>query len=117
MQPEESTVKLHAPIPLQGQSPLLYSELNSYPQIELEHGNQHNLDPMYCPEGQTTFPTPSELMADLASRGNSSSSLDEFAFDTHSEPARKARRRAMTQSVGFVPTDPFVSFFLKQNCR
>ena len=115
IQPEENTVKLHAPIPVQGQFPLLYSDLDSYPQME-EHDFSSStraleevpLNPMYCPEGQPTFPTPSELMADLASRGNSSSSLDEFASDMHSEPARKARRRAMAQSVGFVPTDPFV---------
>ncbi|KAG6842601.1 hypothetical protein C0991_000127 [Blastosporella zonata] len=46
-----------------------------------------------------TFPTPSAMLSELAATTR-----------PHSEPknetVRKARRRAMAQSIGFVPTDP-----------
>lgn len=57
---------------------------------------------------QSTFPTPSELLAELAANGLPPTS-DEFGSDGRSESARKARRRAMAKSVGFIPTDPSVS--------
>jgi len=60
-----------------------------------------------CPTDviQSTFPTPSELLAELAANGLPATS-DEFGSDGRSESARKARRRAMAKSVGFIPTDP-----------
>jgi hypothetical protein len=67
-----------------------------------------NLD--YCSTDviQSTFPTPSELLAELATNGLPATS-DEFGSDGRSESARKARRRAMAKSVGFIPTDPSVT--------
>lgn len=64
----------------------------------------------HCPADviQSTFPTPSELLADLAANGLPPSTSDDFASDGRSESARKARRRAMAKSVGFIPTDPSV---------
>ena len=58
---------------------------------------------------QSTFPTPSELLAELAANGLPATS-DEFGSDGRSESARKARRRAMAKSVGFIPTDPSVPY-------
>ena len=65
------------------------------------------LDINYLPKDphQVTFPTPSELLADLAAKGLPATS-DDFTSDVRSESASKARRRAMAQSIGFVPTDP-----------
>ena len=61
---------------------------------------------------QPTFPTPSELLAELAANGlPSSSTTEELASDSgRSESARKARRRAMAKSIGFIPTDPLVHY-------
>lgn len=66
-----------------------------------------SLDINYMPNGphQVTFPTPSELLAELAAKGLPATS-DDFADDMRSESASKARRRAMAKSIGFVPTDP-----------
>lgn len=58
---------------------------------------------------QSTFPTPSELLAELAANGLPATS-DEFGSDGRSESARKARRRAMAKSVGFIPTDPLAPY-------
>ena len=58
---------------------------------------------------QSTFPTPSELLAELSANGLPATS-DEFGSDGRSESARKARRRAMAKSVGFIPTDPSVLY-------
>lgn len=52
-----------------------------------------------------TFPTPSELLAELADKGLSAPA-DEFSTEGRPESASKARRRAMAESVGFLPTDP-----------
>ena len=57
---------------------------------------------------QSTFLTPSELLAQLAANGLPATTSDEFGSDGRSESARKARRRAMAKSVGFIPTDPSV---------
>ena len=54
---------------------------------------------------QATFPTPSELLAELTEKGMAVAS-DEISFDLRSESASKARRRAMAKRVGFIPTDP-----------
>ena len=64
----------------------------------------------YCSSDviQSTFPTPSELLEELAANGLPATS-DEFGSDGRLESARKARRRAMAKSVGFIPTDPSVS--------
>jgi hypothetical protein len=65
------------------------------------------LDINYLPNDphQVTFPTPSELLAELAAKGLPATS-DDLASDVRSESASKARRRAMAKSIGFVPTDP-----------
>jgi hypothetical protein len=65
------------------------------------------INPEYCGGDalQTTFPTPSELLAELAAKGIPMTG-DELGSDTRSESASKARRRAMSKRVGFIPTDP-----------
>ncbi|KAF8807475.1 hypothetical protein BYT27DRAFT_7189545 [Phlegmacium glaucopus] len=104
---------LHAPIPLPVQTPVLYSmdssaqqpyidpeiprELVQEQPINFDYGSTHVI--------QSTFPTPSELLAELTANGLPATN-DEFAPDGRSESARKARRRAMAKSVGFIPTDP-----------
>jgi hypothetical protein len=47
------------------------------------------------------FPTPSELLNDLAAQDDAAVSAD----NKH-ESQRKARQRALAESVGFTPTDP-----------
>lgn len=110
-QPLVDSLPLHAPIPLPLQTPMLYPM------------DQPLMDPVaYCdpqqqqPCGygssdviQSTFPTPSELLAELAANGLPATG-DDFGSDGRSESARKARRRAMAKSVGFIPTDPSVPY-------
>ncbi|KAF8168030.1 hypothetical protein B0H34DRAFT_792686 [Crassisporium funariophilum] len=117
---------LYAPAPLPGQTASLYSGLQvvdshqphnhsyySEPRMDeatsraLCEPQQSDIDLEYCGQNalQSTFPTPSELLAELAANGLSATS-DDFGSDVRAESARKARRRAMAKSVGFVPTDP-----------
>jgi len=123
-------LQLYAPIPLTGQTPLLCSELQTgefvhpygeqSPEAQYYDESLQGLIPLAPCESsevpldisflandphQITFPTPSELLTELAAKGLPATS-DEFATDVRPEPASKARRRAMAQSVGFVPTDP-----------
>lgn len=72
-------------------SPAISSEYSEY---------RKTIEPL-----QTTFPTPSELLAELTEKGLSVPS-DEISSEVRSESASKARRRAMAKRVGFVPTDP-----------
>ncbi|KIM48135.1 hypothetical protein M413DRAFT_222754 [Hebeloma cylindrosporum] len=125
--PQHPPLQLYAPIPLPGQSALLYSEPEPvHPYGEPSPDAQYYEEPLpeFIPlrpcdlpnppldinylagdPQQVTFPTPSELLAELAAKGLPPTS-DEFASDVRSESASKARRRAMAKSIGFVPTDP-----------
>ena len=109
LQPVVDSLPLHAPIPLSLHPPMLYAmdpplmEPVAFcepqqPQQQPHHYGSTNVI-------QSTFPTPSELLAELAANGLPATS-DEFGSDGRSESARKARRRAMAKSVGFIPTDP-----------
>lgn len=118
---------LHAPVPVPGQSSLLFDDYQNYryptpqsaqmshqssavsrsicdPQIGFMDLSQYAAEPL-----QPTFPTPSEMLAELAVK--ESTQTDDQLSEKKSETARKARMRAMTKSVGFTPTDPFVSSF------
>ncbi|TFK57222.1 hypothetical protein OE88DRAFT_1730617 [Heliocybe sulcata] len=67
-----------------------------------------NLDPL-VPVNFNTFPTPSELLTDLTAREAAAQGHTEFpepAGGPKVETQRKARQRAVAESVGFVPTDP-----------
>jgi len=108
-------MQLYAPIPLQGQTSFLYSEPEPiHPYAGQSPDAQYYEDSLpefipppdfnYLPH-QVTFPTPSELLAELAAKGLPATS-DESAPDVRPESASKARRRAMAKSIGFVPTDP-----------
>ncbi|KAF9531997.1 hypothetical protein CPB83DRAFT_891333 [Crepidotus variabilis] len=122
--------KLYAPVPMPGQSPLLYSEFSSPgaystegsprdPQISANELAICDLQqaplapsPLSVDHEPQTFPTPSELLADISTSGDGlptvspNATEDSAASELRSETARKARRRAMAESVGFVPTDP-----------
>ena len=110
--PVLDSLPLHAPIPLPLQTPMLYAMdqplMDSVAYCD-PHQQQQPYD--YCPTDviQSTFPTPSELLAELAANGLPATT-DEFGSDGRSESARKARRRAMAKSVGFIPTDPSVPY-------
>ncbi|PPQ64390.1 hypothetical protein CVT26_002097 [Gymnopilus dilepis] len=127
--PLATHVPLHAPVPLPIHVPLLYSGFqvdatdSSYDAIhyDLDQQSPGSDDSMTACDPQNdeldfkqqrtlgslqpTFPTPSELLAELASKDMSSGN-DGLASDPRPESASKARRRAMAKSVGFVPTDP-----------
>jgi hypothetical protein len=132
--PFSSGLPLHAPIPLPGQSPLLRSDSHkfNYPSFGLPQSPPHqspvnyisqpapvaahdaaqnpvNTGHLYEDPAQITFPTPSELLVELSGRG---STTDQLRVEKKSE-TRKARRRAIAKSVGFVPTDPFVEVSLR----
>ena len=109
---------LHAPIPLPLQTPMLYSMDQPLMDPEIarvaycdpqqhHHQQQQQYDYSSTDVIQSTFPTPSELLAELTANGLPATS-DDFGSDGRSESARKARRRAMAKSVGFIPTDPSV---------
>ena len=87
--------------------PLMDPEIARVAYCDPQQQQQQPYD--YCSTDiiQSTFPTPSELLAELATNGLPTTS-DEFGSDGRSESARKARRRAMAKSVGFIPTDPSV---------
>ena len=118
-----STLPLHAPTPLPGQSPLLHSDPQIFnhsfltPSQSPSHqspldymsgrdSSQNTVNTPHCYEdsGQITFPTPSELLVELSGRDPNT---DQHRVEKKSE-TRKARRRAVAKSVGFVPTDPSV---------
>lgn len=122
-----SGLPLHAPTPLPGQSPLLRSDPHkfNYPFLGSSQSPLHqssvddisqaapvsgrdisqhpiNDDLHYEDPVQITFPTPSELLVELSGRNPN---VDQLRVEKKSE-TRKARRRAVAKSVGFVPTDP-----------
>ena len=110
-QPVVDSLPLHAPIPLSLHPPMLYAMdpplIDPVAFCEPQQPQQQPHHSSYASTNviQPTFPTPSELLAELAANGLPATS-DEFGSDGRSESARKARRRAMAKSVGFIPTDP-----------
>ena len=113
LQPVVDSLPLHAPIPLPLQPSMLYAMdqpltgMDSVAFCEPHQQQPHD----HCSNDviQSTFPTPSELLAELSANGLPATT-DEFGSDGRSESARKARRRAMAKSVGFIPTDPSVPY-------
>jgi len=56
---------------------------------------------------QLMFPTPSELLHDLAVHDDAvAQNREENDPETRHESQRKARQRALAESIGFTPTDP-----------
>ncbi|KAF9056239.1 hypothetical protein BJ165DRAFT_1431933 [Panaeolus papilionaceus] len=122
---------LHAPIPLSVQIPLLQEPLQS-----LHHGicndtprppsppmrrSIHGFDLLPTDResryytvaaaqqpgaGRLTFPTPSELLTDMANSPDSLSSNSSGESWGSSSSANKARRRVVAESIGFDSTDP-----------
>ncbi|KZT30446.1 hypothetical protein NEOLEDRAFT_9900 [Neolentinus lepideus HHB14362 ss-1] len=123
-------ISIHAPIPLPpgfsgppsseslcGQLPV-----SEGPDCRVAHPSEHfselsrfqsvssgvDLDPVVS-VNFTTFPTPSELLTDLTAREAAAQAhpeLSEPSGGPKVESQRKARQRAVAESVGFVPTDP-----------
>ena len=127
-------VPLHAPVPIAGYSPLLSCSTqvqnNHYataplstpapishqitskitvpaPQPSLEDSSQfpqhQGILNFYAKASEQTFPTPSELLSQLTGMPPCPSAPEP---DKKFESQRKARYRAVAQSVGFEPTDP-----------
>lgn len=62
------------------------------------------------------FPTPSELLVDIARRNEANEAAAAAALtqerttaESKSQSQRKARLKSLAQSIGFEPTDPWVS--------
>ncbi|KAF8898675.1 hypothetical protein BD779DRAFT_29216 [Infundibulicybe gibba] len=81
-----------------------FPESAMQPICELQ-GHYLNTEDFVVRPPQRTFPTPSELLIDMATAKESEISA-EPASSKKPETARKARRRAMARSIGFEPTDP-----------
>ncbi|KAF5377494.1 hypothetical protein D9615_005345 [Tricholomella constricta] len=118
---------LHAPAPLPGQSSsLLSSGADSYHdqppspnqfsfpvEDHPSHSQYESQKSLYHSEydppqpSQATFPTPSEMLCELAGRTTLPPSvMDPGSLESKTETVRKARRRAMAENIGFMPTDP-----------
>ncbi|KAF8078558.1 hypothetical protein FPV67DRAFT_1443902 [Lyophyllum atratum] len=123
---------LHAPTPLLGQSSsLLFSDVESChgplirnppspnqfrfsvqdhpPQVVPQNEPQKNdHDPEYNSTRpvQSTFPTPSEMLSEFVGCSRPPPVLVPHPPQNKTETVRRARRRAMAQNIGFVPTDP-----------
>ncbi|KAF9044778.1 hypothetical protein BDZ89DRAFT_1109019, partial [Hymenopellis radicata] len=108
-----SDIPLHAPVPL-AQQPAILSMDPAFPPLNYDYETQPPpFSQQFCAtKPLTTFPTPSEMLSDF-SMGQSppkpSSSPGSRSFlppVERTESARKARRRAMAENLGFLPTDP-----------
>lgn len=127
-------LQLHAPIPLAGPSSLLFTDIenSNFPALSSSqplhpsdaqlkiitdsvpnsmHGHQERIDNLnsyaIIEPPQQTFPTPSELLTELAAANPPAPGTGEPALQRPTDSARKARRRAMMKStIGFAPTDP-----------
>ncbi|TFK41087.1 hypothetical protein BDQ12DRAFT_678870 [Crucibulum laeve] len=120
---------LYAPIPLLGRSSSLIPDLESC-QSSVPHSRSTSYDgytyksgcpissPVRGSPGSSsdipytddqnlplTFPTPSELLAELSEKSNH----DHVPFDSRPDNARKARLRVVAEDLGFIPTDPSIS--------
>ncbi|KAG5648045.1 hypothetical protein DXG03_007080 [Asterophora parasitica] len=121
---------LHAPAPIPGQSSALLSPENYHhdpatnlppadqfrfaveghpPQLAPHHDSQKAVHHPEYESPSATFPTPSEMLNDLAGGPSvlpSPPIVGPRVLDSKTETARKARRRAMAENIGFMPTDP-----------
>ncbi|KAF9015233.1 hypothetical protein BDQ17DRAFT_1418326 [Cyathus striatus] len=119
-QSTHASLPLHAPVPLHGHFPGLDSTIDGADSVATsEQISTNTRRPFSSPDATPlhlnydytdapipgSFPTPSELLAELSSR-ESVITDEQLGLDAGPETARKARRRAMAKSVGFVPTDP-----------
>ncbi|KAG6879716.1 hypothetical protein C0992_012564 [Termitomyces sp. T32_za158] len=129
---QSSELPLHAPAPLSGQSSSLLTSqcTNTYYPIPMELNempiNQSQIAPPTLPppfgepckslsgressatqRPPTTFPTPSAMLTELSAHPRPPSLMVQTS-EPKNETARKARRRAMAQTIGFEPTDPYV---------
>ncbi|KAF8922481.1 hypothetical protein CPB85DRAFT_54328 [Mucidula mucida] len=87
-----SDMPLHAPVPQAAMMPLYYS---------------YEEPASFATKPLMTFPTPSEMLSDFSMAPSPSSSSRSFPPPPEkTESARKARRRAMANNLGFLPTDP-----------
>ncbi|TFY83601.1 hypothetical protein EWM64_g429 [Hericium alpestre] len=112
-------VPLHSPIPVQGNWSGVLATSSSYnpdpvrkapePEAKVEvpvpEVPKQNLLDAYAQAPRDTFPTPSELLTELTTRQGSGHLVGQKS-DRKIETQRRARRRAVTESVGFAPTDP-----------
>lgn len=70
---------------------------------------QQGILDVYVNAPQLTFPTPSELLTELTARDTAATQVRvEPEPEKKNETQRKARQRAVAESIGFQPTDPWV---------
>lgn len=119
---ENPDISIHSPAALFGSWPATLATSTS--QAPFLHGEGH-LEPdslamgppAYPPPSQehllaygdaprTTFPTPSELLTELASHTPTAVGAAKRESDRKVESQRKARQRIVADNVGFTPTDP-----------
>lgn len=109
-------IPLHAPVP---RLPLDQYNNSQHPAKQLtplprnkvtERASKQNypLQPSLLDEyPQLMFPTPSELLHDLTAHDDAvAQAREEVDSETKVESQRKARQRALAESIGFTPTDP-----------
>ncbi|KAG6902906.1 hypothetical protein C0995_010076 [Termitomyces sp. Mi166 len=129
---QSSELPLHAPAPLSGQASALLTSCTGAYYAEPMKTNDQSLDqsqilppslphlvcesykslsgeePSATRRPPTTFPTPSAMLTELAVNVRPPSLMPVQTSEPKNETARKARRRAMAQTIGFEPTDPDV---------
>jgi hypothetical protein len=111
-------IPLHAPVPRLPSDPYNDSQhpakqLTPLPRNKVtERASKQNFpqQPSLLDEyPQLMFPTPSELLHDLTVHDDAvAQAREDTDSETKVESQRKARQRALAESIGFTPTDPYV---------
>jgi hypothetical protein len=116
-------VLLHSPVPVSGASwPIISPESSSLRDNPYNQGtntglkhpslnDEPDLLQVYANAPRETFPTPSELLNKATSKQKSISTSTKPGRKTEKkvETQRKALQRVLQESIGFSPTDPYVS--------
>ena len=116
-------VLLHSPVPVSGASwPIISPESSSLRDNSYNRGtntgprhpslnDEPDLLQVYANAPRETFPTPSELLNKATSKQKSTSASTKPGRKTEKkvETQRKALQRVLQESIGFSPTDPYVS--------
>ncbi|KII93226.1 hypothetical protein PLICRDRAFT_35415 [Plicaturopsis crispa FD-325 SS-3] len=91
----------HAPPP----PPLPYA---APPDVPSSVDTRYSVLEYYRSLPQQTFPTPSELLGELGAGAGAHKEGGGAGAQRKSDNQRKARQRAVAQSIGFQPTEPYV---------
>lgn len=114
---------LHSPVPISGASwPIISPESSTLRENPYNQGtnpdpkhpvlnNEPDLLQVYANVPRETFPTPSELLTKATSKQKSVSTSVKPGRKAEKkvETQRKALQRVLQESIGFSPTDPYVS--------